>query len=402
MSSIDDKYDDAARDYGRKLYRGSDDDGFRDLMRKKTVFMYDESFKASWSALEKPYLEDDYHEMETFLWNPPGFPPAIFDPPSSWDFPSVPSDPQDPGEPFGWPSLTVFYCTASGCYCENDTRSAIVECSHEITAVSLSFARLASKDFSVAVQLMGTAARLSITAGEDPPGALEIDVSMRAGAVKGSHDSIMITECYDCTPCEEADDISWDTQNTAGTINAGENLPVYILDGVGPFTWEIDQCGDSGSGCSLSAAVTSGRSNVLYTTEDACGTIFITVTDSCEDEATGAIAVADNGEWHSVDSRVLLNAGGCQCSCGRVYTGYQNDTCAATYFRQPYPCLYLSDVMRVASVCGALCCGEGCAPPTCTVGPGTGYGHSFPCWQPCVGDICVQDRIYAEVYGCPI
>jgi hypothetical protein len=364
--------------------------------------MFDAQYKAPFSEFEKPYLEDDYVDMEQYLHDPPGFWDLPDLPPWSW--PDNPNNP--PGQqtnPPGGGGFIVFDCSISGCFCPQDTRQVIATCNHTITGVALSQGGFYARDFSIAYEANGTVARISITAGEDPSKAVEFDIFMKAGSVPGAEYSLMVTECYDCELCDQVDDVSWDTENTASSINAGDDIPIHVKDGVPPFSWVIDQCGDTGSGCSLGAAATQGRTNVLYTGASACGTILITVTDACDDEVTGAVMVADNGEWHSVDNYRRLNAGGCGCSCGQVYTNYQDGSCAPTDYRSTYPCLYLSDIMRVASVCGAVCCGTTCSAPACQIGPASGYGISFPCYDACGGggDICVQDSMYAEVYGCP-
>ena len=403
MGSIDDKYFETAKDYGRKTYRTKDDMSFREYMAKKTFFMFDTGYKAPFSEFEKPYLEDDYVDMEQYLHDPPGF----------WDHPDLPpwSWPDNPWNP---PPSTyenppdgdgfiVFDCSIDGCFCPQDTRQVIATCNHTITGVALSQGGFYAGDFSIAYEANGTIAKISITAEEDAGKAVEFDIFMKAGNVPGAEYSLLVDECYDCELCDQVTDVSWDTDLTASSLNKGDDIAIHVKDGVPPFNWVITQCGDTGSGCSLSAAVTQGRTNVLRTTSNACGVIIITVTDACDDEAEGNIQVADSGEWHSVDNYRRLNAGGCGCSCSQVYTSYQDDTCGPTDYRSTYPCNYLSDIMRVASVCGAVCCGNGCSAPSCQIGPATGYGLSFPCVNYCAenGDICVQDSMYAEVYGCP-
>ena len=370
MSSIDDLYYKSQRDYGRKLYRGSDDDDYRTLMRKKTVFMYDEAFKQAWSEFEKPYWADDYDEMETFLWNPPGFTPL--DQPDPWDWPTVPSNPQDPGDPFGWPSLTVFWCGVSGCFCENDTREAMVNCSHEITGISMAFERLAAKDFSISADIMGSSARLSITAGDDPPGAVEINVAMKAGSVKGSHDSIMITSCSDCEDCDNTDDVAWDDESNETTIDAGDHVNLSVVDGVGPFDWTL--LNDVGGKAHMSRVTTVGRTNTLYVNWDACGTVTIQVKDACDDTTVGGVMITDNGKWTNCDHHREIEGIQCRCACGPCHLEVNRMVGPGMYFHVN---------------CGYVGCGtaeDPCASSLygCILGPKTcydnyGYAYSFPC-----------------------
>lgn len=394
MSSIDDLYDRVSKDYGRKNYLAGNDEAYTALMKKKTIFMYDAAFAQSWSEFEKPYLENSYEEMEQFLWNPPGIPWDPGGPGPGWDFPTIPSNPQDPGEPFGWPSLTVFWCQVSGCFCENDTREAMVNCSHPITGIGLAEpgARLAARDFSISAEIMGTSARLSITAGEDPGGAVEIDVTMQsAGGVNGSHGSLMISSCSDCEDCDAVDDVAWDDENNPDTADPGDSVLLQVLDGVPPFTWEIEQCGDEGENrCSIPLQ-TMSRMNFLKLGADACGPIVINVTDVCETETTGMIRCT-NGRWSVCDTRNEIQGGGCSCSCSHIYH----------YFYWPENTLYLSEVVRYWARCNGACCGPGCAAYSCIVGPKTCNNLFVPCHDPCGNGNHTRttDTHTGEVFGC--
>lgn len=402
MSSIDDKYFESAKDYGRKSYRTADDMSFQDYMKKKTFFMFDGQYKAPFSEFEKPYFEDDYTEMEQFLHNPPGL----------WDFPdyppwSWPDNPQvPPGQsdlPPGGDGFIVFNCDIDGCWCPSDTRTAVVICTHQITGIALSQGGFYAGDFSIAAETGGTRARLSITADKDAEGAVEVDVFMKAGSVPGSHGSIMITECSDCELCDQTDDVSWDSENSAATVNPGDDAIVKIKDGVPPFVWTITRCGDDLGNCSLSSSITTGRSNVINVDAAACGMITISVTDSCEDEATGEVKITE-GTYQPCDSHNEVQAGGCGCSCGGVYTSMGWSTTCTGGGMIDWLCGYYGEAIRIGSVCGAACCDLGCGHDSCIIGPKTCYGITIPCFNgPCGGaaaNICVQDRIYGQVWAC--
>ena len=135
MSSIDDLYDEAAKDYGRKSYRTADEDSFQEFMKKRPFFMFDAVYKAPYSEFEKPYLEDSYEEMEQLLQNPPGLPNWPDYPPLSWpDNPSWPPGPQD--VPDGGGGFIVFSCSITGCWCPEQTKEATIFCTHEITGIA--------------------------------------------------------------------------------------------------------------------------------------------------------------------------------------------------------------------------------------------------------------------------
>lgn len=358
MSSIDERYEQSAKDYGRKSYRADDKDDFITFMSKKTVFMYNAVFAQSWSEFEKPYFEDDYTEMEQNLWNPPGLPWNPYD----WDLPGFPSDPQDPGDdPFGYPSLTVFWCGVSGCWCPEDTKDVALNCSHPVIGVAISAVGPPSGDFSIS----GTGP-VKVTASKNAAGAVEIDVTMQADSgVVGTHESIMITECSDCESCEEAEEFAWDSELTPETVGGYDYVSVYVTGGVGPYTWELS--GDSNA--TLLAAKTQSPQNTIRT-NGACGGLNITVTDFCGNQVEGGIRVT-SGRWTSC------------CHFSYIVSTCRPDESWSYY--GPSPIMY-SAVQRLYIECAYLHCydpgySQGCVLGPCSCEDTKGQTYSFECFE---------------------
>lgn len=371
MSSIDAKYFEAAKDYGRKSYLMNEEDSFNEFMKKKTFFMFDAVYKAPYSEFEKPYFQDSYEEMEQLLQNPPGLPSLPDYPPLSFpDNPSWPSGPQE--VPDGGGGFIVFNCSVSGCWCPEDTKEATVKCTHEITGISLSMGSFYAGDFSVSSSAGGTVGKVQITAGKDAEGAVEIDVFMKAGSVRGSHGSIMITECSNCDNCAEAEELAPDSENNPETVSEDHGYVIKVLGGVPPFEWTVD------INATLTP-ITTGRSNYMRVKNNACGGINITVKDACDDETEFSFRIIENGKWQRCYLRNPIDGITCYtCRCGPCFR--QNS-------------FNIDANRRLVASCAAIGC-DGpedctqwlvCQLPeiTCEDYYHPGVYYSFPCLDPC-------------------
>ncbi len=95
-------------------------------------------------------------------------------------------------------------------------------------------------------------------------------------------------------PCECGGDetpVAWDYGSSDATIVRNGTATVVVTPGTGPYTWAV-----SGTGFSI-PATTSGPTNTLSADGTACGSATITVTDACENVATGYVREEDNSRW---------------------------------------------------------------------------------------------------------
>jgi len=380
MSSISKRYSQVARDYGRKSYLTDEDVGFASFMKKKTFFQFDAQYKAPWSEFEKPYLEDSYEGMEQYLQNPPGIPWDWQDWP--FDNPSLPPGAYDiPAGGGGWPSLTVFTCSISGCFCPGDTKTVTAHCSHEITGIHLASptARV-SKEFSISGEGGGTTAQIEITASEDAGGACEIDIDMDANGIHGSHDSIMVTSCSECDPnCDDVTPVELDEDLTQDMLARNHTAVVYGHFGRAPYTWEI-----SGTGATVLLPVTQSPNTVIKAGPTACGTLTVTVTDACDNQSS--IQILSDGRW----VRVYTGTGGIESDCGEC-SDYPKIECNGPYFVEGNPWYPLKNIKFDEWMCSSIhycCCmsktdgdpvGSTCYPTNINYPE---LGAVF-CWNPC-------------------
>lgn len=296
MSSVDDKRKSTIpRESGKRLYVS--DKNYPTQMRKPTIMGM--ARKEPWSEFEKPYWEDSYEDMEYLMWNYPGFPNHDYE--MSWDNPSFPTT---EGAGLGGGGFLVFECQTYGGFCPGDTRNIGIRCSHPITGIALTSPVLHGGEFSIS---LASPTSIAITAAEDAGGGVEIDVFMRTAAgVPGSHESILIGSAPDCENCDTASEMEADPDNPTVAVDS-TNYTINVLYGVGPFAWSVQA--DDSPDVAVQNAVTSGRSNTLIVT-DGCGTIIITVVDSCGTEVE--IVILGDGAWQDCQSS---GRGGSGCGC---------------------------------------------------------------------------------------
>ena len=196
---------------------------------------------------------------------------------------------------------------------------------------------------------------------------------MKAGNVRGSHGSIMVTECADCSDCEAAEELAADTENNPETLNEDHHHIIGVVGGVGPFDWTIS--GDA----SLAKVRTVGRQNSIHVYNNGCGGVNLTVTDACDTVLDMAFRIAENGKWMACARWGPIDGITCYtCRCGPC-------------FRQSS---YALDANRqLAASCAAIGCDgpEDCAQwkvcPLPAITCQDYYHHdiyySFPCFDPC-------------------
>jgi len=138
-------------------------------------------------------------------------------------------------------------------------------------------------------------------------------------------------EDLDCETDEEPDcppeiSIDWDDETSASSIGVSTGVTVAVTGGEGPYDWSV-----SGTGFSMENSETSGTSNTLNSTSEACGTATITVTDAC-DEATSGYVLCTVGEWLEVDTVGLTPDDDCPMSPETCDTIFEQKVGKYTWF----------------------------------------------------------------------
>ncbi len=175
--------------------------------------------------------------------------------------------------------------------------------------------------------------------------------------------------CFELAFCCPADPpLTWDEEGSDETIVREGSAAVYVLGGQPPFTWSV-----SGIGFSFATSVTQGRANLLEADNTTCGSADITVTDGCEETATGAVREEDNSKWSAIAGDVCIISG----AANWVSYGIQDWKLDGTLIQGKYKSVVRMGGAYGSNGCvtcgssvfpGAITCSEYCATANCSLG----------------------------------
>lgn len=306
----------SGRSYARKPYIG---DGCYDEMMERPswrAILNQELEKKS--QFEKPYLDDDYEEMQHFY--PTMNLPSVFPDQFAGPVPMVGEGqthlPSDDAEYAGDTECFSFM----ECHPDNvleiepgDTDDICVGgmCGKEIewtillenphAKITYTYDNFAPKGHFPLQPL--ACARIKIDA-DAPEGeiilirardvvryeqaSLEEDPLIRAALARYTQ-VICLVSVAECD-CYKDDIFAYDTGNAA-TIAADSSIYITVDYGCPPFGWAV-----AGTGFTFGQANTDGRVNRLDASASACGAASITVTDKCGNPVTGYVRCT-TGQW---------------------------------------------------------------------------------------------------------
>lgn len=295
------------REYGRRLYVS--DLTYQGQIRKPTDKAFDDLYKLPHSENKKPYMEDDYGEMEYFQSPPFGFP---------WDFPDFDAPWQMPGKP---PWLLIFTCQVLGspCFCADGTAKCYsINCSHKIVEATIE--PLGDPGDVGLFSVTASGGQICIAGKVGAEGAVRVNILMQAepgdgSIVYGEYGPIVMYQCddEDCDPCVTATPVEYDSDSSPALIYQTDTFTVYVTPGTGPYSWVI-----SGTGLTLGSAITAGISNTVTADGSACGCGAITVTDACGNVAYGGIRVVEASGWSGAYGMEEVTWGTCNIGWGQT------------------------------------------------------------------------------------
>ena len=327
-----------SRDYNRKPYMYGKDGDYLEMMKAPTAkAIENEGVMEPHSEFKKPYLYDDYQEMEHF-YNPSHFPipdmggplptgrmQAICDAIRVFpcDFDVFPYSTDDCTQTikavwkdFAWP-------------CKYEDRGWIINGAYDRSSLKMEV-----EDKPGGTALSGGGPELAVLLSSLPDDARDIEhstVEFKFDESQIDDEGYAVVDLYFeikgrckshaqikvlCETCPPDVAVSWNTDLSAETIAPGDpttTVDIFVKDGYGPYSWEV-----SGTGFTLGAATTSGVANTLIADSTACGPATITVTDKCEGSATGWVRCT-TGDWvwyRGVSCEDMITCG----TCGGSYT----------------------------------------------------------------------------------
>ena len=310
-----DKPKTTGRDYGHRPYMNSS--GYWDAMRRPTESQYDDRIKRPHSDDKKPYMEDEYPEMEYFWtpYDPPNLvPPGIPDdpriPPNIPDNPSYGDDPEKEDEP-----------EFTGCIWGVPVGPSVLgkgdTTFHGIKVTETDLLKNIYVNYGP-VELLSTYQQANACIGSLTPNCI---VSAKALDSYDPNDYHRVGDYllaqivgvtrkgYTCAwdllvaVCPPDEELAWDWDNSAETIGQDDSVAIFITGGAPPFTWTV-----SGEGYTLRRYEGSVRYNTLYSEPDTCGSAIITVTDSCGTQVVGSVRNT-TGYWNLMPAPDGSNCG---------------------------------------------------------------------------------------------
>lgn len=270
--------------YERKPYITGDNDDYIDQMTRVPRKAIEDQQERPRSNFDKPYISDNYPEMEQFQ------PPPIIPIPKP-HFPQPPFNTPVPNAMDDWPESGgickvildgPFYCCCESGknnvteherdYCYAD--AGMMQIPIDLTPKGGSSGDIVKTWLTSAI-VTQNGARCITEYYEGGPTPLKIKPATDnfadgdvlelwiygANRKLSCHQKIEITcfqdKCCDCiNPPEGA--FTFDTTNTPETIIAGSSIDVYVTGGCPPFTWSV-----TGTGYSFESGTTKQRVNTL-------------------------------------------------------------------------------------------------------------------------------------------
>ena len=404
------------RDYGRKSYMGKSYYEFTKRPSRKHL----QNIKLQKeSEFEKPYLKDEYSEMQYFAplsepppWEPddpgsfwpplppdspwpptPPVPPVPPGPPTPPGPPGPPGPPESPWWPDEEPPPPNHTCPSNmQCDPRNSGQVDADGCGLVFvggmcgTAITARLLAVSSEGFKIkrisnnfsCEHCQPSAFAEVCYSGSDADATAYIEFTdTQFSDQRGA--SVLCTIKANC--CELATQISYSSGNPA-TIGQSTEATITVDDGCGPFSWSV-----AGTGYSFAQATTTERSNTLITDGSACGTATITVTDGCGDTATGYVR-GTTGQWTNKSNGVCEISGtGTQTGSGGPPVWYDYELISDNK-KQTQRTVSLGTQNNET-------CPAGCPEGTDCIGDGV---HPVPCEQEGPNAVCwgIGDLKYYE------
>jgi hypothetical protein len=303
------------KDYGHRTYMNTT--SYPEAIGRPSDKQYDNRIKRPHSDDKKPYMPDEYQEMEHY-WTP--YDPPNLVPPGMPDDPRIPSNrPDNPstgggdvpdrggeftgclfGIPRGPLVIQKGETTWSGIGVVISDPLVSLGVNYGPVKVLTSYVDINACHARLTPNCIVGAQALEEFDEADHPHKIGDYFAAQVVATTASGETcawdISVSNC----PPETA--LEWDYDSSPETIGQDDSVTVYIIGGSGPFKWEV-----SGTGYTLTDAETSGRQNTLISDSGSCGSAIITVIDGCDDSVIGSVRNT-TGVWDEKASQCGLVA----------------------------------------------------------------------------------------------
>lgn len=242
------------KDYGRRLYLT--DRPYMDQMQDTTNQASLEILAFKHSEFEKPYISDDYPDMQ-YRYSPPQPGPV---PPGP--VPPDPHPPHPPGPDPKPPIWIVFKCWFEGCFCPGETKCGTLTCTQDITGARAS-------PGTATLTGGNNVKQMCINAPSTAKSLITVHVGMVHYEYSGGHATmrksgsadIYVDECTgdECGCVCGGEVIDYTTQQME--ISTSQTLSVKNAKAGCTYTWEVSSGGGTIGSAGTSVTYTAPSSN---------------------------------------------------------------------------------------------------------------------------------------------
>jgi len=307
--------DTITKEYNRRLYVDiGETPDYMSTMLRVTEKEKQDARPEPHSEFKKPYLEEDFHEME-YNFMPPQMPWFSWGNPWTWNTPTdyiynwspeTMAQYQEETSASGGGNLYCILTCYSWLYCDED-----IHCVPSIMQTYTPYSGMAGVSFWIAAWNYPRTVKISVGDPANPVFPLRVEAPEDDWNSWPAEDQDILTLCmrdpvgnecctevevfcYDRCICDEQPPLSYPTSNPT-VIGLNDSITIMVEGGCPPYNFSHG--GATGFYFTYISA-TDDPWNTLNTNSLACGTATITVTDNCGGSVTGYVQ-APVGHWDS-------------------------------------------------------------------------------------------------------
>ena len=342
MAAITNSGKQVNKEYGKRPYVDEVPKEYIEYSKRPTDKEMFDRLEEKHSEFKKPYMFDDYQEMEHYYFGPtewwsPGWDLGGSSNDGSgwsvnWWMGDYKGDSPADDEAAGWIGWYIIGCAIECDHIllrtEDGTCSEEVCCYFNPAWQTIARVEIITADAPVTFtkndpddwnfHLPGTTRKGFCFKMDDDaggPSSFEIEASTIPTGIQRKAGTCKVRTFYNCgCDCATVDTFAIDTGASATTITPGGTAVVVVQGGCEDYTWSV-----SGTGYTLDNATTTGLSNTLNSASGTCGVDYgpvatVTITDNCSTQITAKIRNT-GGQWVNQTNTDCESGTGTDATC---------------------------------------------------------------------------------------
>ena len=340
MSTVTESRKQVNKEYGKRPYVDEDAKDYIEYSKRPTDKEMFDRLEEKHSEFKKPYMFDDYQEMEHYYPPPVQWGSPAWDLGGSggggdngwsvnWWMGDYAGDSPADDEAAGWLGWYIMGCKIEcpliiqGDACDDDEHCCYFNPAWQlITNVEaikgedvVEFTKNDPDDWNIHLPgeiRKGFCFKVTEASGI---GKIVFEATTQATGIQRRSVNCEVEITYNCgCNCATADTFEIDTGSSATTIAPGGTATLVAQGGCGPFTWSV-----SGTGYTMDDATTTDPSNVLNSPSGTCGVQYdpvatVTITDNCSTQITTKVRNT-GGQWTQQSDTDCFSGTGYGFSC---------------------------------------------------------------------------------------